>query len=869
MKLIDVLLRLYPEEFRSRFGRDIRAFHEERIRERRPPWSRIVFDHFTSAVREQAHALGPDIRSAIRSLRSRPAFAAVVILTVALGVGANGAVFSIVNGVLLKPLPYGEADQVLVLTHEPPQWLVAEPQFALYRDRLTTLEAISAYSTGEGNLSTAEMPERIAFASVTRNFFSTLGVRPMLGHGFVEGDDVHRPARAVVLSHGLWARRYAADPAIVGKLITLNGVKRTVVGVMPAGFQYPRPETELWLPICSQRTCASLTTLVPNEADGWANHYLFVIGRMRANTTVDDVRRQMNGLAQGIMRDHPGYFDAKTPLTPRVMSIQEEITGATRPYLVALLGAVGFVLLIVCVNVANLLLARGSGRRREMALRAAIGASRRRLVIQLLTESIVLSLIGGLAGLALAWSGNRVLIAIAPSSLPRLDQIRMDGTVVLYSLALAFVAGILFGVIPAFRQAADTPADALRSSGKGHGHHFGSARTRNVLVVAEIALAMVLLTGAGMLARSLIHLQETEVGFRGEGALTAKVSLSGNAYDNDRSLRFFDGLLPQIRALPGVRSAGAARWLPVVDEGGHWGIVIEGQTPPPGMGPAAVPQEVTPGFFAAMGTPVLTGRDFGDQDRVGAPLVAIVSQSFVRAYLPNEDPLGRRFRLGSSNSPWVSIVGVVADWKARGPTDIPEPSMFFPYAQVGTSGYYVPRSLSLVVRTNGDPLALANPVRAVVRSIDPNVPVSSVRTLDDVLATATANRRFSTTLIMNFAVLALVLASIGIYGVISYSVAERTYEIGVRLALGAERSTVLRLILLGGARLAIAGVGLGLLGAVVLTRWIRSLLVGIPTFDMATIATVATVLAAVALLAAFLPAWRATRIDPTQALRAG
>jgi putative ABC transport system permease protein len=868
MKLIDFLLRLYPAEFRARYGREVREYHEARVRESQAPVGRIIVDHFVSAVREQLHAVGPDVKYALRSLAARPAFAAVVILTIALGVGANGAVFSIVNGVLLKSLPYPEAERVIAFRHEPTQWLISEPQYALYRDQLTTLESFAAFSRTEGNLATETVSERIGLVSATPNLFATLRVQPMLGRGFGEAD-VARPSAVVVLSHALWARAFASDSGIVGKTLTLGGVKRTVIGVMPASFKYPDAQAQMYLPICTQRACESLTKLAPNEADGWVNHYLSGVGRLRPGVSVDDLRLQANGLARRIMREHAQYFDPAGPLTPHINTLRDETVGATRPYLVALFGAVIVILLIVCANVANLLLARGNSRQRELALRAAIGASRRRIVLQLLTESLVMSAIGGLAGLALAWGGTRVLVWLAPESLPRLDQVQVDGAVVLFSLAVSIAAGMIFGIVPALRHARHSPADVLRSGGKGTAMRGGSNRTRGALVVAEVGLAVVLMTGAGMLVRSLVNLQETDIGFRPAGALTAKVSLTQSAYNNDQSIQYFTELLQRVRAVPGVQSAGAARWLPVVDAGGLWDVAIDGKSFPTGQAPAAVPQEVTPGWFSAMGMSIVTGRDFAESDWAEAPLVAIISEAMSTRYWPEGNPLGKRFRLGSSNAPWVTIVGVVRDLRARGPADAPEPTMYYPFAQVGKSGYFVPRSMSLVVRTQGDPLALTVPVRAAVAAADRTVPVSNVRTLEDVVATATANRSFSTTLIANFALLALLLAAIGIYGVMSYSVSERSFEIGVRMALGAERAQVLAMILGGGVRLALIGVAIGLVGALAMARGIRSMLVGVPAVDVTTMFGAALALCGVAALAAFIPARRATRVQPTDALRSG
>ncbi|HEX8694878.1 MAG TPA: ABC transporter permease [Longimicrobium sp.] len=869
MKLIDLLLRLYPEEFRARFGREIRAFHEQRVRERRPRWARIVADHVTSALAEQMHSIGPDVRYALRGIARRPAFAAVVILTIALGVGANAAIFSVINAVLLRPLPYPRADRLVSFGHEPPQWLVSEPQYAEYRSYLRSFASLAAFTTGEGTLATAEDPERIATAQVTPDFFATLGVAPALGRTFAPGEDAVRPAAVVVLSHELWQRRFGGRAGIVGQTLTLNGLPRTVVGVMPERFDYPSRETQLWLPICSQRACTPFGQLTADSLDGWANHYLSLVGRIRPGASVARARAEAAGIARRIMREHPDNFDPATPLAPKIVAVRDQLVGPARPYLVALMGAVGFVLLIVCANVANLLLARGEGRRRELAVRLALGASRRRLATQLLTECGVFALAGGAAGLALAWGGSRVLVALAPASLPRLDEVRVDWIVVAFALAVSLLAALLFGVVPALRAAGEEPADSLRAAGKGSAQQARSGRARQVLVVAEVALAMVLLSGAGMLVRSLVHLHDSDVGFTPGGALTAKVSLDASRYDDARTQLFYSQVLERVRAVPGVRAAGAARWLPVVDAGGLWDIRVEGKTFPPAQGPVAVPQEVTPGYFAAMGMPVAAGRDFTEHDRAGAPPVAVVSRSFARRYWPGEDPLGRRFRLGGLDSAWVAVVGVVSDIRARGFTDEPEPTMYFPHAQAATSSYFVPRTMSLVVRTSGDPARVANPVRAAVRALDPMVPVSSVRTLEAVVGTATADRRFTTGLIAGFAALAMVLAGIGIYGVISYAVSERTFEIGVRMALGAEKGAVLALVMRDGARLALAGVALGAAGSVALARGIRSLLVGVPAVDVATLLAVGALLGAVAALASLLPARRATAVSPTEALRGG
>lgn len=869
MKLIDFLLRLYPEEFRSRFGRDMREFHRQRMGEPNPGWLPVLRDHFATATVEHMRAIGPDIRYTLRGMSRRPVFTLIVILTIALGIAANTVMFSMVNGILLRPLPYPEPNRLVTLGHEPPTWLVSEPQFAEYRNTLKPMQSLAAYTQSEVNLDLPSGAERVPSAAVTPTFFATIGVPPELGRTFAEGEDRTRPSPVVVVSYRLWQDQLNGNRQIVGQSLMMNGIPRTIIGVMPQGFAYPSPETRVWLPICSQRTCASLVTIQPDSLDGWGNHYLFAIGRLREHVSVDQARDEANQVARRIVREHPGFFNPAAPLVAKVASLKDALVGASRPYLVALLGAAGFLLLIVCANVANLLLARSEGRRREMALRAALGASRRRLVNQLLTESVVLAVTGGILGLMLAYAGTRILVAAAPPSIARLDQVRISLGVVVFCFAVALLAGLLFGIIPAWRAAREAPAESLRSAGKGKGQQQGSRSAQRMLAIGEVAIALVLLAGSGMLLKSLVHLNNSDIGFEPGGTLTALVSPNPNTTGPVRSIQLYRSLLEQLRAIPGVQVAGAARWLPVVDAGGMWDIRIEGKEYPPGEGPTAVPQEVTPGFFAAMGMRVIAGRDIAETDREDAPLVGLINRTFARRIWGDESPLGKRFRLGSDGMAWITVVGVVADIQARGFGDTPEPSMYVPHAQSGRSSYFVPSSLSIVMRTSGDPLAFETPFRRLVRGIDPGAPVSRVRTLQDVVGSSIANRRFGTTLIGGFAALSLLLAGIGLYGVISYAVSQRTFEIGVRMALGADRGQVLRMVLGEGGKIALIGMLIGILGAIGLARAIRSMLVGVSLVDPLVLIAGGVLAAVVALAASLIPAKRATVVDPSESLRGG
>ena len=868
-----LLIRLYPAEFRARYGRAMADFHRDRFVMARTSgesiiglWLRTILDVVTSAAAERARStlprdpvmrtLSQDLAYAIRGLLRRPAFTVIVVATIALGVGANAAIFSVVNGILLRPLPYPHADRVVTFGHEPPQWLSSEPDFVDYHRELRSFEALAAYTQSDVTLTRGDNPERLRMVRASEDFFPALGVKPLLGRGFTNDEYVGNPPRVLVISYGLWQRRFGGDAAIVGPATSINGIARTIVGVMPPHFDFPQASTDVWTP---------LPRLNPDSLNARGNHYLFMVGRLTPTASVASAFAEANGLAKRFMRDFPENFDPTQPLTPHIVSVEDQLVRGTRPYLLSLLGAVGFVLLIACANVANLLLVRGESRHREMAVRSALGASRFRLLSQSLTESTVLAVLGGGLGLLLAWLGDRLLLRLAPSSIPRLEEIGIDWRVVAFCAAAVIVSGVLIGSVPGWRASRGENAEALKAGGRSIAAH-GSRGLRRVLVVTEITLAVVTLAGAGMLVRSLWNLQDNDLGFDPRSVLTAKVALWQRAYDDQRTDAFFAQALTRLRAVPGVRAAGAIGWLPVVDAGGLWSFEAEGKLFPPGRGPSAVPQQATPGALGALGLPLVAGRDFTDADRDGALPVAIVSERFAQTIWPGENVLGKRFKL-SGPSPLLTIVGVVRDIRARGFADTPEPTMYFPFAQSGKTAFFMPRIATVLVRTTVDPARLAPALRDIVRALDKTAPVSAIRTLEQVVGTSVSNRRFNTALLAGFAALALLLAGIGTYGVISYGVTQRSFEIGVRMALGAAHRSVVTLVMSEGMRLALIGLVTGLALSVGVARAIRAMLVGVSAIDVPSLLITVMLLIVVAAAATLIPALRALRVNPLDVMR--
>ena len=808
-----------------------------------------------------------DLRYATRSLLRSPGFALVAILTLALGIGANTTIFTVVRSVILRPLPYAEPDRIVMLwnswTDEPKIWL-SEPEVLDYQG-VSSLEDVAAYAVGEANLTGERDPERVPGAFMTANMLDVLGMQPMLGRGFTPDEAVSEGSQVVVLSHGLWQRRFGGDPGVVGQTIRINGEPNVVLGVMPPDFKLPldfreaRP-AQLFVPL----------ELSADDA-GRGSRYLLAVSRLQPGATLSRARAELNAVVQS-WKDK-GLIDWAPEFAAVPVPVAEEVTGDVRPALLVLLAAVALVLLIACVNVANLLLARSDGRRREMAVRAAIGAGHGRILRQLLTESFLLALVGGAVGLAGAGVAVQTLVAIAPEGVPRVESLGLDAMVLGFSAAVVLLTGMIFGVVPALEAARPDLAGGLREGGRAATAGGTRQRFRRALVVAEIALSVLLVIGAGLLIRSFAELRNLPLGFQPDGVLTAQLALPSSDYPEESDVvAFYRELTERVQVIPGVERAAAVRLLPLAGEIGDWGIDIEGKAEPSDNTFNADLQIATPGYFEGMGIQLRRGRGIEETDRADALPIVVINRTMAERYFPGEDPIGQRLRLGGDEQgrPWMTVVGTVEDVRHNAVSEEARREMYLPHAQTPTSLGGAPRTLSLVIRTTGtgSPASIAARLREEVARMDPNLPLADVRPLEDIVSAALVQPRFTMVLLAAFAALALVLAAIGIYGVLSYAVAQRTQEIGIRMALGAERGRVLRMVLRQGMTVALLGVGVGLLGAWALARVLASQLYGISPSDPLTFAVVALILVAVALLASFIPARRATRVDPMVALRA-
>ena len=800
---------------------------------------------------------GQDVRFAGRLLRRSPGFAAVAVATLALGIGATTAVLSFVDAILLRPLPYAAPARLVVLLHrgENP---VSPANFLDWKARARSFEAMGAAELWSANLAGATAPEKVWALRMTADLLPMLGVRPALGRFFGEAEIGDRVA---LISDGLWRRRFGSDPAILGRTFPMNGEPYTIVGVMPPGFVFApfwATQSEIWAPL----------DLRP-RASNRGGSSLRVFARLRPGTAVPAARQEVASITAALEREFPGTNRSVT-----VTELRDKVVGDVRASLWLLLAAAVFVLLIACANVANMLLARAAGRRREMALRAAIGASRARTVRQLLTESVVLAAFGGAAGALLGAWILRVFLALAPEEIPRLANVRLNAPVLFAALAAALLTGLAFGLAPAL-QTSSVALQAVLKEGGAAGTGREGRRLRDFFAAVEIAVALVLLVGAGLMARSLVALRRVDPGFDPRGVVSLEVSVVGTRHaEPERRAVLYRELLERIRGVPGVRSAGAINHLPLAGDIWGWPFAVEGR-PEPGAGesPVATYRAVMPGYFATMRQPILRGRDVSGRDVEGAPRVVVVNEHLAKAHWPGEDPIGKRITLDDPGPErrWLTVVGVVKN-AVRGEWTSPaEDEIYLAFLQTkqllegrGPAVAYV----TLVARTDGDPAALAPSLRSAVWSVDPTLPVSAVQTMERVVAVANGRARFQTLLLAAFALTAAALAAVGTYGVMSIAVSRRTREIGVRMALGASPAEVLRLVIGQGARVALAGGAVGLAAALVLTRWMAGVLYGVRPTDPLTYAAVAAALVGIALVASWLPARRASRLDPVAALRA-
>jgi putative ABC transport system permease protein len=808
-------------------------------------------------------AILQDVRYGFRMLLKSPGFTVVAVVALALGIGANTAIFSVINSVLLRPLPYADPDRLVVVWETNPNLggnlqLRNEASPANYLDwkaQQTVFEDFGVFNWNTFNLTGGDTPEQLTGNPSTASIFSTLGVKPMLGRVISAEDDREGAPRVVLLSHKLWQRRFGAKPEIVGQQISLNNQSYTVIGVMPPEFVFPAGISELWVPMAFTKAASERRSA----------HYLYTRARLKPGVSMEQAQAEMDTIAARLRQQYP---DTNTDRGIRLVSLHEETVRQLKPALLVLLGAVGFVLLIACANVANLMLARATARHKEIAIRTALGASRWRVVRQLLTESLLLSLAGGLCGLLLALWGIDLLKGGVPSQMISFtygwNQIGLDARVLTFTLAISILTGMLFGLIPALQVSKPDLNEGLKEGDRGS---TGTRnRARSLLVVSEVALALILLVGAGLMMKSFVRLLEVRPGFDPENVLTASLSLPRARYDNtQKAADFVAQLEQQVAGQPGVKAVGAVNLLPMAGSGATTSFVVEGQAAPMrGQEPEANYRVVTPSYFGALGIPVARGRAFNEHDRAkeaGAPGVAIINETMVRLFFQNEDPLGRRLLDSEGRNPPVEIVGVVGDIKHFGLDDKPEAYLYLPHAQVGGN------FMTLVVRTERDPSAMTAALRREVLTLDKDQPVFDVKTMEQRLADTGAQKRLTMWLLGVMASVALVLAAVGIYGVIAYSVTQRTHEIGIRMALGAQRGDIIRLVVKQGMLMAVVGVLVGLAASFYVTRVMSGLLFGVSATDPATFAGVALLLAAVALVACLIPARRATRVDPMVALR--
>ncbi len=815
--------------------------------------------------------LRQDLRFAFRSLARRPGFVAVVVLTLALGIGANSAIFSVVNAVLLKPLPYRAPDRLALIwskwSNFDKTW-VSEAEYLDYQGMKRLFEDVASWGeNGEVAITGPGGAESVPAMQMTANTLAVLGMAPAAGRVFTPEEDIPNGPPVVMLGYDLWKRRFGGDPSVVNRPIQLDGESATVVGVLPRDFRFP-------LEFQSRSTAQIIQPIQTNRsAPVRGSHGQYAIGRLRPGVSVAQVTAELKALTQRWTTEKTyAEYPESMRFTAFAVALTDEVSGKVRLALLVLVAAVGLLLLLTCANVANLVLTRADGKSREVAVRAALGAGKRHMLKLALTESILLGVAGGALGLLLAWAGVRVLVARAPTTVPRLSELAVDPSVLGFTLLLSVATGVLFGLLPVAQVSRMDLAKVLHEGGRGQSGGLGRRRGRTLLVVAEMALAVLLVIGAGLTIRSFRNLQQIDPGFDGRNVLTFRLTLPAARYpEAERVEGFYQNLGDQVRRLPGVRAAGFVRVLPLAAEIGDAGLQIEGRppTPPNTPGLSADWQAVSPGFFEAMGMRLASGRFFDGTDTPGGMQVVMINRALAREYFPGEDPLGKRLRIfGGDQQPWRTIVGVVADYHHNGLLTPVKRAWFVPQNQWAISnGGRARRSMTMAIRTSADPVPLLEPVRSIVRKMDPDLPLTQVTTMDAVLSAATQEQRFTVGLMAGFAALALVLAAVGIYGVISYSVSQRTREIGIRLALGASVGEVRSLVLRQGMAPAVTGIVIGLGLAVLLTRYLRTLLYGVAPLDPLTFGTIPVLLLMVAVASVLVPAARASRVAPVEALR--
>jgi putative ABC transport system permease protein len=800
--------------------------------------------------------LWQDLRYGFRVLKRKPAFTLVAIITLALGIGANTAIFSVVNKLLLSQLPYKEPDRIITLWERlsddgAKKQKVAPANFLDWRERNQVFDEMAAVYPYGFDYTGGTEPETFRSWLVSEGFFETFGVRALYGRTFDPEEYKAGNPRVVVIGYGLWQRRFGSDPNLVGQTLQLDGEPYTVVGILPPEFRF-LDEKQMWAP----------KIFADHDRRQRTGGYIDVVARLKPGATIEQARDEMSAIAAGLASEHPRTNqDTGVTLVP----LPEQIVGHVRPALLVLLGAVGLVLVIACANVANLLLARGAERQKELAIRAALGAGRIRLVRQLLTESLTLALLGGIGGILLASWGIDAILALSPSNLPRIDEVSIDGRVIGFAFAASMLTALAFGLAPAIQFSRPELQQFLKEGGRTSTAGFGRRRLRHALVISEIAIALMLLVGAGLLVRSFIRLLQVDPGFTPDNVLSLQVFIWDKYQTPERRTAFFDEAFTRLSSLPGVQAVGAVTALPFNNEDTidvATTFTIDGAPAEPGRQLTAYSTVASIDYFKVMSIPLARGRPFNEFDRAGSPPVVLINEAMSRRYWPDEDPVGKKITVGSFGRPMSrEIIGVVGDVRHTGLDSNPRPEFFVPHLQNPFGG------MAIVVRATSDPDQLLTAAKDQIRAINKDQPFYSINTMDALLTKSLGERRFNLLLLCAFATIALLLAGVGIYGLISFSISQRTHEIGVRMALGAKTRDITRMVLGEGIALALIGVGVGIVGALLLTRFLKSFLFGVTPTDPVTFAIISVLLIAIALVASYLPARRATRVDPMVALR--